>query len=218
MSFVEEYLKDKGIAGVIHIGADRGGELGQYEAMGVEHVIWIEANPDVYKELIENLNSKDSSIYSYPFNVLISDTEGMRDFHLYYGWDAGYMVGNKGMSSLLKANPNHWSSECYKGTLQLQSYTLDSFMREHDFYAYGLELLNIDVQGAELMVLSGAKNTLKYIDYINIEVTLYDPQYEGNVLMPELEAFLNEAGFEHVVTNLSAPNWGDAIFKRKGLS
>ena len=33
---------------VLHVGADRGGELPQYQQMGVEEVVWVEANPEVY--------------------------------------------------------------------------------------------------------------------------------------------------------------------------
>ena len=43
MSFEEEYFVGKNIKNVLHVGADRGGELPQYEAMGVEHVVWVEA-------------------------------------------------------------------------------------------------------------------------------------------------------------------------------
>ena len=36
MSFKEEYLNRKDIKKVVHVGADRGGELPQYRNMGVE--------------------------------------------------------------------------------------------------------------------------------------------------------------------------------------
>ena len=51
MSFTEEYLIDKNIQNVVHIGADRGGELPQYRYLGAKKVVWIEANPEVYDEL-----------------------------------------------------------------------------------------------------------------------------------------------------------------------
>ena len=105
MSFSEDYLKGKNIKNVLHIGADRGGELPQYKDIGVEKVVWVEANPDVYGELLENLKIMNiSEVESIPYNQLISDKDDVEtDFNIYYGWDAGHLVGNKGMSSILKA-------------------------------------------------------------------------------------------------------------------
>ena len=57
MSFTEEYLVSRGIKRVLHIGADRGGELPQYNRMAVDEVVWVEANPDVYSELLLNLKA-----------------------------------------------------------------------------------------------------------------------------------------------------------------
>jgi FkbM family methyltransferase len=215
MSFSESYLIDRNIKKVLHVGADRGGELGQYETIGVEEVVWVEANPEVYGELLTNLGNWNSHVVSHPYNVLISDHNGFQDFHLYYGWDAGPMVGNKGMSSLLKASPNHWSAQCHRGTLNLQCYTLDSFLEQEGLDSQ-YDLLNMDVQGAELMVCYGAPKTLANVRYINTEVTMYEPQYQDNPLFPELQGFLEGLGFEYVAVNMSAPNWGDAIFKKVG--
>ena len=53
MSFKEKILTGKNIKKVVHVGADRGGELPQYKNMGVEEVVWLEANPEVYQELLE---------------------------------------------------------------------------------------------------------------------------------------------------------------------
>ena len=73
--------------------------------MGVDEVVWIEANPESYGELLENLEIMNiSEVKSLPYNQLISDKDNIEtNFNLYYGWDAGHLVGNKGMSSILKA-------------------------------------------------------------------------------------------------------------------
>ena len=55
MSFDLSSILSKQIRKVLHIGAARGGELPQYKEMGVEEVVWVEANPEVYGELLENL-------------------------------------------------------------------------------------------------------------------------------------------------------------------
>tara|TARA_B100001778_G_C18445471_1_gene564313 strand:- start:210 stop:863 length:654 start_codon:yes stop_codon:yes gene_type:complete len=217
MSFKEEYLNRKDIRKVIHVGADRGGELPQYRNMGVEEVVWVEANPEVYQELLENLELMNvGEVKSLPFNQLISDSDDIEtDFNIYYGWDAGHLVGNKGMSSLLKAKNSWWGSECYKGTVKLQSSTLDTFLEKNSL-GYDYDMLNMDTQGAELMVCKGAVKLLESVKYINSEVTLYNPQYEGNPLFNEIYDFLKPFGFIHIETELSGDgNWGDAVFEKK---
>ena len=217
MSFKEEYLNRKDIKKVVHVGADRGGELPQYRNMGVEEVVWVEANPEVYQELLENLELMNvSEVKSLPFNQLISDSDDIEtDFNIYYGWDAGHLVGNKGMSSLLKAKNSWWGSECYRGTVKLQSSTLDTFLEKNSL-GYDYDMLNMDTQGAELMVCKGAVKLLESVKYINSEVTLYNPQYEGNPLFNEIYDFLKPFGFIHIETELSGDgNWGDAVFEKK---
>ncbi len=170
MSFNNSNILSKDINKVLHIGADRGGELPQYKEMGVGEVVWVEANPEVYGELVENLEIMNiSEVKSSPYNQLISDKDDVElDFNLYYGWDAGHLVGNKGMSSLLKAKNSWWGSECYKGTIKLNSLTLDTFLERNEL-GYSFDMLNIDTQGAELMVLSGAKKILENVKEIQIQ-------------------------------------------------
>jgi FkbM family methyltransferase len=217
MSFKENYLISKNIKKVIHVGADRGLELPQYKNMGVSEVVWVEANPEVYEELLESLKIMNiEEIKSLPFNQLITNRDDVEtEFHLYYGHDAGHLVGNKGMSSILKAKNSWWGSECYKGTILLNSLTLDTFLEKNDL-GYDFDLLNMDTQGAELLISKGAKKLLDTVKYIYSEVTLYNPYYQGNPLFDELSEFLNQFGFEHFITELSEEKcWGDALFIKK---
>ena len=76
MSFNNSNILSKDINKVLHVGADRGGELPQYKEMGVGEVVWVEANPEVYGELIENLEIMNiSEVKSSPYNQLISDKD-----------------------------------------------------------------------------------------------------------------------------------------------
>ena len=217
MSFNNSNILSKDINRVLHVGADRGGELPQYKEMGVGEVVWVEANPEVYGELVENLEIMNiSGVKSLPYNQLISDKDDVElDFNLYYGWDAGHLVGNKGMSSLLKAKNSWWGSECYKGTIKLNSLTLDTFLERNEL-GYSFDMLNIDTQGAELMVLSGAKKILENVKVINCEVTFFNPQYQDNPKFDEIYEYLQQFGFKHKDTKLCLEkNWGDAMFEKE---
>ena len=216
MSFREEYLIDKNIKNILHVGADRGGELPLYREMGSEKVVWVEANPEVYAELLENLELMDAGqVKSLPFNQLISDVDDTRtDFNLYYGWDAGHLVGNKGMSSMLKADKSWWGSECYKGTLVLNALTLDTFLERNNL-GFDFDLLNMDTQGAEMMVARGASKVLENVRFINAEVTFFNPQYQGNPRFEEVNEYFESFGFEHIHTELCGEkNWGDGLWKK----
>ena len=100
------YFKQDGttMKGAIHLGAHRGEEIFRYERLGAKQVVWIEPDPGVFKELQVALTNSGATLDSYAFCCAASDTdEDAVDFNLYYGPDAGYMRGNKGCSSLLKA-------------------------------------------------------------------------------------------------------------------
>ena len=98
-------------------------------------------------------------------NQLISDTDdASTEFNIYYGPDAGHLIGNKGMSSMLKAE--YPVSECYKGTLELNALTLDTFLERYEL-GFDFDLLNVDTQVAEMIVARGASKVLE-LSHIHI--------------------------------------------------
>jgi FkbM family methyltransferase len=58
-----------------------------------------------------------------------------------------------------------------------------------------IDLLKIDVQGAELLVLRGASNTLKRTSYIWVEVS-FKPLYENSATFSDIYAFMNAHQFQ----------------------
>lgn len=210
------YFIDNNITlnGAIHVGAHRGEELFDYEKLGVKKVIWIEPNPDVFHELEICLENAESSIESYGFCVAASDTNlDEVDFHICYGPDAGYMSGNKGCSSLLK--PIGRFESWYKKTIKVESIKLDTLMEKNKFDFGEFNLLDMDTQGAELMVLKGAEKVLSNVDYVTTEATWNNPDYVGNVMFDELTKYLNDLGFEHKETIEHTSDWGDVLFAKK---
>ncbi|RWM31956.1 FkbM family methyltransferase [Mesorhizobium sp.] len=91
-----------------------------------------------------------------------------------------------------------------------------------------VDFLKLDVQGAELMVLKSARQTLQSTAVVHCEVE-FAPIYAGQPLYPEVQQFLNACEFElmdllvptryHYVTedNGTAQDrllWADAVFCR----
>jgi hypothetical protein len=60
--------------GIIHVGAHIGEEAFQYEECGIDNVIWIEGNPEVFKVLCENISKYTNN---YAFNCIISDKDNV---------------------------------------------------------------------------------------------------------------------------------------------
>lgn len=73
-------------------------------------------------------------------------------------------------------------------------------------------LINMDTEGYELEVLKGATETLKYIDYIYIEVAQIELQ-KGRAMVWEVDEFLKD--FDRVETQWTDRGWGDALYIRK---
>lgn len=107
------------------------------------------------------------------------------------------VAANSDSSSLLEMADRHAETEpdsAYVGTEQIEVRTLDSLWEElaadatHPF-------LKLDVQGYELEVLKGAKESLPRLSGIQAELSLV-PLYEGGPLWREVIDQIEGSGFE----------------------
>jgi 2-O-methyltransferase len=79
-----------------------------------------------------------------------------------------------------------------------------------------IDLLWIDVQGAELLVFKGAKEMLQKTEYIYVEVSEV-PLYEGGAAYSELKVLLEDLGFnlkQEYIPNASIRE-GNALFHKE---
>ena len=216
MSSRFSYFEENNIQlnGVIHVGAHRGEEINEYGDLGAKTVIWVEANPEVFDEMCIMLTNAEANIDSHAFQYAAStEDHGTAEFNRYYGPDAGHLVGNKGCSSLLKAEGRF--EEWYKDTIEVETITIDTLLEEEGFNVEDFQLLNMDVQGAELMVLKGSEKVLDNVKWITTEATWKDPDYIDNVMYDELKSFLESKGFVETQIIPHAENWGDVLFVKE---
>jgi len=193
--------------GVIHIGAHEGQEMQEYQVMGADKVLFVEANPSVFERLKLHIAGIPNV---WVANCAISNQNGTVNLR----------VNSHDMSSSILPLKLH--KEIYPGMLEVNqvtvtSKTLDSLMQESPLNSSEFNILVIDIQGAELLALQGAKETLKYIDAISTEVNC-EELYEGCALIDQVDDFLKEYGFERVaVATPSHPSWGDAFYVKKAV-
>ncbi|MEG5135447.1 MULTISPECIES: FkbM family methyltransferase [unclassified Microcoleus] len=193
--------------GLIHIGAHEGQEMKEYQAMGVPKVLFIEANPSVFERLKQNIAGLPNV---WAANCAVSNENGTVNLR----------VNSHDMSSSILPLKLH--KDIYPGMVEVNqvtviSKTLDSLMEQSQFTPPDFNIINIDIQGAELLAFQGAVETLKYIDAIITEVNR-EELYEGCALIDQIDDFLSSYGFQRVaMAHPSHPSWGDAFYVKKPL-
>lgn len=191
--------------GVIHIGAHEGNEVNRYSAMGFRKVLLVEANPHVFSRLQKNVGSLP---FVKAINCAISDRNGMVQLRV---------TSMDQSSSILplKRHLDIYPQIREESQTSIISRTLDTLLNEKGLSAKDYNFLNIDIQGAELLAFTGAKETLRYMDAINSEVN-FEELYEGCAMVHEIDKFLSNFGYTRVATVTPYhPSWGDAFYVKK---
>ena len=87
----------------------------------------------------------------------------------------------------------HWGLDLgLRERIRCRVRTLDDLLLEVD-WTEAIDLLKVDVQGAELLVLRGAERTLPRVRMVFVEVS-FRPLYEGAAVFEEVYALLRENG------------------------
>jgi len=72
-------------------------------------------------------------------------------------------------------------------------------------------MMNITIQGAELMALRGATNYLKYAKAIYIKIHEIE-LYKNCPCIKDIDDFLKSYNFTRVITIMTDKGWGDALY------
>jgi FkbM family methyltransferase len=190
--------------GVIHIGAHEGQEVAEYKVLNVQKIVFIEANPTVYERLVGTISGTP---HVMAVNCAISDVNGTVTLHV---------TSMDQSSSILPLKQVSVIYPLIKEThaIVVPSRTIDSLLTELKLMPADYNILNIDIQGAELLAFKGGTNLLTHLDAIFTEVN-FEELYEGCPLIGQLDEFLGNYGFCRVeVTTPYHPSWGDAMYVR----
>ena len=197
---------------ILDIGAYNGSTALQYaEAFPNATIHSFEPFPEAYLELVKNTEDKQN-IRSHQLGLSSS-----------VGTTTLYSNSFAPTNSLFKTHlegENTWgNTNVLKplGELEINTITLDEFVKQNQIDK--IDILKLDVQGAEYMVLEGAHETLKKrkVGIVYTEIITM-PTYENQKSIEEIIAIYKSYGFELFnLYNYSRTNWGqlrqiDAIF------
>jgi len=179
----------------LHIGAHHGQEDATYQSLGIEP-IYVEANPQAYQVLVQRLPGRECH------QTAIADFIGQVDFHV---------TSNEQSSSILplKKHKKIYPHILAERTIRVDCTTVDGLLGPR---CCNIDLLNMDIQGAELKALQRATHTLPGIQCIVTEINRTE-LYAGCALVRDLDRFLRPYGFRRAITVCPYHrSWGDALY------
>lgn len=120
--------------------------------------------------------------------------------------------GNPGASSLFKSNGKYTIEHYVQDKITTNCHRLDTIMNEHNIPC--VDIIWMDLQGAELLALKGLGNKLSSVKYVYTEVS-HKEMYTGQVMFKELNDYMIKNDFL-ILNNLSFRGWQeDIIYKKK---
>jgi FkbM family methyltransferase len=203
-----DYLVNKhnlDIKGVLHLGASTGQERKEYDNYCKGDVLWVEAIPSVYLELVKNIEPYKNQ---RAFNACLSNVDN--DEVVFN------VSNNESQSSSMLELGTHLlihPEVHYIEQITMKTKRVDTLFNGYSFK--NINFLNVDLQGAEHLAIEGMGDLIKNIDYALLEVNMKET-YKGCMLIPDLDYFMMQRGFERVETgDWVADTWTDALYVRK---
>lgn len=192
--------------GVLHVGANVGEEAPVYLELGIKRQVWIEANPEIYEKLKANISSNSEAV------ALLNCIGDIQNENVVF-----HVSNNEGQSSSILELGTHaivHPSVTYIQEIKMKAVRIDTLRPE---ILEGLDLLNIDLQGAELKALKGMGELLCQFNWAYLEVNK-EELYVGCALIGEIDDYLAKYDLQRVETHWAGnTGWGDAFYVRKTL-
>lgn len=122
----------------------------------------------------------------------VADTHGLREFHTC--WNTRDTSRASGSLLAPTAHLIHFPFIKFESTINVPCFTLDRIYEVERITK--IDLLYVDVQGAERLVIAGGQNALRHTRYAFMEAEPEVELYEGEALKPELTQIMADLGWE----------------------
>lgn len=183
---VVRFLQRSGPINLIDVGASGGDVTGAIDGhYGVRRALLVEPQPFRCEQLRRRFPDPRFSVHQ----CALSDQPGTCSMDV-LKWDqsSSLLPVRRDMEAVNSAFDLN-----IRESIECTVTTLDALLDEH-WYSGTIDLLKIDVQGAELLTLRGGEHTLKQTRFLLTEVS-FIPLYEGSCVFDQLHAFLRCRGF-----------------------
>jgi FkbM family methyltransferase len=195
------------IKGIIHIGAHEAEEYDDYKNVGIENIVWVEANPNLIPYLNDKfINNEKIKI----FNEAIFDEEK----------DITFKISNNLQSSSildLKEHKNLFPDVYFVDEIKMKTKRFDTLCCEKNINMSDYNFINVDVQGADLNAILSFGELLKNIDFIYSEINTIEV-YKNCHTLETFDSIMNENGFVRVMTHIyHGGGWGDSLYIKNTL-
>lgn len=214
VKIAKRLLGSDGVKTIMEIGARDGVETKAFNHFFPEATIYtFECNPQTVPLWRENTKNIASVVLT---EKAVSDKNGTISF---FPIDptttkSDWKDGNPGASSLLKASGEYPVEQYGQKEITVETTTLKSFFLEQRIAH--INLVWMDIQGAELMALRGLEERILDIDIIHTEVEFIQI-YKDQPLVLDIKKFMNEHGFVLAYFTTFGHYSGDAVFINKKL-
>jgi FkbM family methyltransferase len=165
-------------------------------------IVAIECNPGTLERCRNNIASHprirlvEKAVNSYTGRCEFHPIDSARTI-------TSWTDGNPGASSLFLATGDYPAEQYVQSTIEVDCTRLDDLCGGLGIEA--IDLMWIDLQGAELLALQSAGTLLEKTRYIYTEVS-HRPLYQGQCLFDDVDAFLKARGFK-CCTTINRDRW-----------
>jgi FkbM family methyltransferase len=192
------HISREEIEQIVIVGAHEGHEITRMRhTYPHAKFLCFEPSPQWFRRLKRNF---DVLSYVESRELALSEKSGTATFH---------ELPLAGNGSLLDPDMDRWAEFNHvradaSTSFQVRVGTLDEEAEDLP----KIDLLWMDVQGAEGNVLKGASETLQRTSSVFLEVALCNPAYRGTMLFREIDAMLSAFGFSCVLLGTDGSNFG----------
>ncbi len=201
---IKEYIKNIPITGVLHIGAHEAEEEPFYNSLGLQDkdIVWVEAIP----YLANKLKERQSRIVH---NILILDKDDqVTTFHI-----TNNMQSSSALELYLHKDEHPWVVK--KEQIELVSARGDTVLLD-DVIRRNLNMINLDIQGAELHALRGMDQILRLMHVVYVEVNTKE-LYKNCGLLTDIDELLAKYNYTREAICMTNHGWGDALYIKKPI-
>ena len=192
------------VKGVIHVGMYDFVEHYCYTKLVGDKVIGVEANKFVYDTMSKPIADRCGYL---SFNECVYSEDGI---------EKQFFLANDCSTLNPVAYSNHLSMKLRGGSyVDVTTKKLSTLIEENNIDMNQYDFLNIDAEGAELEILKGFEDNLKYINMIFLETSLDDRNNTG-ASHDVIVEWLKERNFSlaEMSDSYQDERWGDSIFLR----